>query len=302
MGASEFNANMGLSITEATHLKANVILHPDKNNQGSPNRITFPIHQGMGFITGLYNNLTPKFSSGVLYRNTRRVTDNQRAGITKYRIQLEDGKIWLLYAVRTDGESFTQNRGGDPLMLEARSYRELVATGPFTGIIQLAKLPDGGSAAEIEKIYDNAAGSYVNGKELHASVDGNVASYGFTFTKGGVPANTPLLNFALPHHVDSLVEGQVTKLKMDSTTKGVMTAVLGDKWTMREHDLPTSFGMWPLNENKQTARYSQAQLAKIKAAVMNEVDEDMQGASDLDSMYFSGKVSNPLWKWKMGGC
>jgi endo-1,3(4)-beta-glucanase len=277
---------MGLSVNHVRDLKVNVVMHPDRNYQASPDRLTFPLHQGMGFVTGLYNGLTPRFNTNVLYRHVERVTSFSRPGFTKYRITLENGKIWLLYAVRTNA-GFNQNLGGDPCILELRSNRELTATAKFRGIIQVAKLP----ASQYEYLYDNAAGSYVKEKKIVARTDGNTGSYGFDFTKGGVPSNSALLNFVLPHHTESLVEGQRTGLQLASTTKGMMTAVVGNRIIMMENDLPLPYGMWPLGQDRRTATYSQAQLAVIAAAVQAEINENMEGQTNLDSMYFAGKVS-----------
>ena len=54
--------------------------------------ITFPLVQGMGFITGLYYGLKPVIQSSVFVRNLARASDYPRAGVFKYRITLEDGK------------------------------------------------------------------------------------------------------------------------------------------------------------------------------------------------------------------
>lgn len=68
---------------------ANVHLHP---RAGSPPGITFPLVQGMGFVTGIYNGLRPVVNSSVFFRSVNRATDFTRPGMAKYRIVLEDGR------------------------------------------------------------------------------------------------------------------------------------------------------------------------------------------------------------------
>ena len=67
---------------------ANLNMHP---RSGAPAAITFPLVQGMGFVTGNYKGVRPVLQSGVRFRSLTRST-GPRAGIVKYRIVLEDGK------------------------------------------------------------------------------------------------------------------------------------------------------------------------------------------------------------------
>ena len=68
---------------------ANVHLHP---NAGAPPAITFPLVQGMGFVTGIYAGARPLIQSSVFFRAVNRAADFNRDGINKYRVVLEDGK------------------------------------------------------------------------------------------------------------------------------------------------------------------------------------------------------------------
>lgn len=66
-------------------MSANVHLFANPHNPNNQ-RITFPLTQGMGFVTGLYTNLTPIFQSAVFYNSVEKVTTFVRAGVTKYRV------------------------------------------------------------------------------------------------------------------------------------------------------------------------------------------------------------------------
>jgi endoglucanase Acf2 len=57
-----------------------------------------------------------------------------------------------------------------------------------------------------------------------------------------------LLMFALPHHAESFspqTASAATSVQLQTTTKGLATAVVADSWTMVE-SLPTTMGFVPL--------------------------------------------------------
>ncbi|RPA80441.1 glycoside hydrolase [Ascobolus immersus RN42] len=324
LGAKEFGSQLDLSVNTLTDLSANIVLRGKQNPQAGS--ITFPLHQGMGFVTALYTNLTPRFFGNLGFnpwfdREPNRSPErapSPRSGITKYRIRMGDESIWLMYIIPTD-DKFTENRGRDSgdLGLVWTSPHELnVATDkPFTGIIQLAKLPtkynsvdapllpnsgpDLGSERvqntarqvnpDAERLYDEAAGTFATGKKLFAKVEEKTGTYGFEFQRAGVPGGR-MMNFALPHQIASLVEGERTSLQMVSTSKGMMTALLGDKITMRESTLPVEYGIKPLNPSGQVATYSDRTLRTMLDAFRQDLTQDFTFQTNLDSMYWSGKA------------
>lgn len=84
-GATEFGNGMDLRIDAMKQMSANVHLLANGNDR-SNRKITFPLTQGMGFVTGLYTNLTPRFESAVMFRSVERVTTFNRPGMTKYKV------------------------------------------------------------------------------------------------------------------------------------------------------------------------------------------------------------------------
>ena len=75
---------------------ANINLH---TQAGAPAAITFPLVQGMGFVTGQYKNVRPVIQSSTLFRALTPVTLLAHSRMVKYRILLEDGKT-----VSVDGQ------------------------------------------------------------------------------------------------------------------------------------------------------------------------------------------------------
>jgi endo-1,3(4)-beta-glucanase len=101
--------------------------------------------------------------------------------------------------------------------------------------------------------------------------------------------------FALPHHVqsfDAVTAAKIQNVTLQTTTKGLATAVLSDSWTMVEEDLPTSMNFAPWSPSRKSQSIlSPAAVAAISNVSISEVSQDMNAQTNLSSMYFSGKVS-----------
>jgi endo-1,3(4)-beta-glucanase len=276
MSASEMSSSAILTTDSLQAFSANIVLRPSPASDSS---ITFPVVQGMGFVTGIYSNLQPAIQSSIFFRNVVSA-DSPRPGTFKYRITLEDGKVWLLYAVPISGV--------DP-NFQLVSSTLLQGLPSFSGSIQISKSPVGS-----ESLYDNAAGAYPTSAILSGTANGINASYSLTWTKGGPYAeNTTLLMFALPHHVESFdgnTRGRLTTLRLSTTTKGMGTAVVSDSWTMMETNLPVDMGFAPWRPvSGNVSALSDAAISAIQRVSAAEVSQNMSAQTNLDSMYFSGK-------------
>lgn len=271
------NSGMTLATDSLTAFSANANLIP--RDASSP-AITLPLVQGMGFVTAVYHSVTPFIDSGIFFR-TITPLPSPKLNVTKYKILLEDGNTWLLYATASNGSG---------LALTAASNTRLQAAGPFEGTIQIAKNP--GDVASQEESYDAAAGAYPTTASLSAFVDGSIGSYTLSWAKAGNGA--PLLMFALPHHIQSMAattSAGKTTIQLQTTVKGLATGVIGDFWTMIEPDLPTSIGFAPWNPTSgSTEAISAAAQQRIVAAGSSDLSQDMDAQSNLNSMYYSGKA------------
>ncbi|KAI9745573.1 MAG: hypothetical protein M1818_001107 [Claussenomyces sp. TS43310] len=245
---------------------------------GASPAITFPLVQGMGFVTGLYTGATPIVQTGVFFRKVTRAQASPRPGITKYVILLEDGTIWLLYAYSPSGAT---------LEFTVVSNGELQATSNFTGTLQIAKDP--GNA---ETLYDATCGAYATAATLSGTAEGIAGTYSLNFINGGL-ADTTLAMFALPHHVQSFsaaTNASLSSVQLQTTTKGIATAVLANSWTLVESHMPTSMDFAPWSPSLGSrSTLSAAAIAAIETVATSEVSQDMFAQSNLNSFYYGGK-------------
>lgn len=280
LSATELDESTTLTVDNPKAFSARAVL---RRSSGSASQsITFPIVQGMGYVTAEYNNLQPLIESGVFFREVVSA-GSPKPGIFKYQLTLEDDSQWLLYATPSDGK--------DP-ELKLVSNSSLSGPQGFTGTIQTAKNPAGTSG---EKFYDNSAGVYPAEGHVTGSVTGDVGTYTISWTKVGKGASdTPLIMFALPHHVesfDSNTSGRITDIHLRSNTKGNTTAVIGESWTMTESNLPVDMGFapWSTTQGSIDTLSAAAQQAILSVAPQ-ELQQDMEGQTNLNSMYYSGKA------------
>lgn len=282
--AAELGAQTTLSTESLTAFSAYANLAP---SPGADPIISLPCVQGMGFVTAIYNKAKPQLNSGTFFRTLEFV--EQLNGITyKYRVVLEDGSNWLLYATPV------ASLGAPPFTLKDTSTIE----GPegFIGMIQVAKNPANTTG---EQVYDSTAGAYAVNATLTGSVDGSSGSYTLSWGKDGVK-NQTLLMFGLPHHVESFDEqtkAGLTDVELVTTTKGIARAVKADKFTMVESNLPNTMGFGPWipnsggggNGGTENNNLSPGAVQAVNQAGAVELSEDFDKQTRLDSMYYSGK-------------
>ncbi|PGG99183.1 endo-1,3(4)-beta-glucanase [Blastomyces parvus] len=279
LSAAEIGNSTVLTVSNPLAFSANIILRP---NRDSDSNITFPLVQGMGYVTGVYTKLQPVIQSGVSFRQLESAPYSKQ-GIFKYKVTLEDNTTWLIYVTPGDG--------ADP-KLKLENNGLIKGPGGFSGTIQVAKNPNGGPG---ETIYDNSAGVYPVVGNITGSVVAQDATgtYSLTWDKAGKDVDkTPLLMFALPHHVQSFnseTQGKKVDLLLRTTTKGMATAVAADSWTMVENDLPIEMGFAPWNPAGTSATLSKPAKQTLKDVAPNELSQDIHKQTNLNSMYFSGK-------------
>lgn len=281
LSAAELVAGTTMTVDslEAFSVNANLVAPG-----GSSPIITMPMVQGMGFVTANYNSGTPLIQSGLGFENLT-YTGSVQNGITfKYQAILTGGFTWLIYVTPARGE-YSQNSFTilDPTTIQGPSG--------FGGIIQVAKVPD--NSPNAEATYDSCAGAYATGASISGSVQGTVGSYTLDWEKSGTP-NQNLLMFALPHHIESFLDGtasRITDLQLVTTTKGIATAVIGRSWTMTEAELPITMGFNPWSPTKgDIATLPQAAIEAINIAGDSELRESVANQSNVGSMYYDGKA------------
>ncbi|KAJ8109157.1 hypothetical protein OPT61_g7667 [Boeremia exigua] len=281
LSAMELNAQTIL--TTDTHLPFSV--NVNLNLQAAPKdpKITFPIVQGMGFVTAGYRNATPTIQTG-----GRGFVEASKAimlgRIAKYRVKDFDGRDWLIYV---SPKTSTTYDAGAFVKIDTST---LLGPTAFQGTIQVAKNPMG---ARGEAIYDKAAGTFVSGAKLTAVVNDARATYSFSYTKVGI---SPLLMFVLPHHIQSLdpeLRSQVTDLQLRTSTNGMATAVWTEKLTLIETNLPVtmSFGPWSPTMGANTKiKYPPDVLALVNSIAERDLRRAMTEPIPPESYYYAGKT------------
>ncbi|OAX78086.1 hypothetical protein ACJ72_07609 [Emergomyces africanus] len=278
MSAAELGSSTVLTVEKPEAFSADAVFRPVRN---SGSKITFPLVQGMGFVTGVYTNLQLTIQSGVFFR-TFTPGASPKAGVFKYSVLLEDNTKWLIYVIPTNG--------ADPnLRLENNGL--IRGRSGFSGTVQVAKNPSG---PEGERVYDQSSGVYATSGSVSGSVNGATGTYGFSWEKAGNnPASTPLLMFALPHHIESFgsaTRGALTNLHLQTRTKGRATAILANSWTLVEDNLPVNIGFAPWNPSTgRSATLTRSVRDRLRQVAPTELSQDIRAQTYLDSMYFSGK-------------
>lgn len=279
LSAVELGKHTTVSIDGTTAFSARVHLSQDKE---APPAISFPIVQGMPYITAEYSETTPLINTGVFFKTVTKVTKDPKPDLAKFTFTLEDGATWRLYAWKTKGEE---------LDLQVVNDGTAKAQKPFTGIIQIAKDP---VTPGSEALLDDGAGIYPVTLTLSGSAKDKEGTYRFEYQKDGHQTGN-LYMYALPHHVDSFNEDtkkRIQKAELASTTKGLATLVKGNDWTMIEPNMPIKMDFSPWHPEKGSInKLSDRSKSLIHAAAAKEVSQNMIAQSNLDSMYFSGKVS-----------
>lgn len=282
VSAKELDEGANLTTDGITAFSATVQLRKDPDS--SP-LVTFPLVQGMGFVTSMYNGATPVIQTSVFFRTVTRVSEDPKSDVAKYRFVLEDGKTWWLYAYKLEGED---------LDLQVTNNGRAESRNPFHGVIQIAKDVPGA-----EPMLDQASGVYAETTNLSGSASGSSGRYSFDFTPRGHPEGA-LLMWALPHHVESFdheTAAFAQDVHMTTTTKGLARAVLGTRWTMVESEMPVNMGFAPYSpEGGSMSELSEAAQEVIRVVANNEISQNIIEQSNLDSMYFSGKVRrSTIW-------
>jgi endo-1,3(4)-beta-glucanase len=287
LGAEELQQDTSLSLEGTSAFSTYANLRPNSLT-GTRVLMSFPVVQGMGMVTALYDRARPVISTTVFFRSLNYM--ELINGVThKYRIVLNDGSYWLLYATSLGSV------GTPPFVLNNSS----MITGPanFVGSIQVTKNP-AGENLEAEKTFDYSAGAYAINATITGTANGAFGSYTLAWGKSGV-TDRPLLMYALPHHVESFdqrTNATLTDLSLVTPTKGFAKVIVSDQMTMVENDLPDTIGFAPWAKNPSGAAggseninlNSQA-LALINQAGISELSQDMIPQTRLNSMYYSGK-------------
>ena len=280
-----------MHLTEAKSASVQVVLQPSSYS-GS---LRMPLVQGMAFVTAIYQDLTPRFFSGVGFQSCT-TTKSSRTNIFKCRIVLSDWSTWLLY-VASPAQAAVQ------LQIINRHEIQMDCGQPFCGTIQVTKCPSPGS----EYVFDTCAGAWATDIVVSGSLDDFTGGYSFAFRREASNTHIPLLMYALPHHLAAFDQatalGVHASCQLMSTTKGAMTAVIGDSWRFEELEVPTHLVRAFTSRNHPDI--SDGHRQQILDAAAEEVKEDFDAVSNREKLYLTGKsldryaqLCYTLWRYE----
>ncbi|KAF2028709.1 glycoside hydrolase, partial [Setomelanomma holmii] len=282
LSAAELGQDTVLSVED---LKAFSVYANLASSSTSRVIMSLPVVQGMGLITAIYDQAQPVIRSGVFFRTFDYISVSD--GTYKWRVTLNDGSYWLLYVTPL------ASAGVPPFTLVSNSM--IAGPAGFRGIVQVTKNPSGDAG---EQAFDSAAGAFATNATISASVDGNAGSYTLAWGKGGNQGKA-LAMYALPHHVESFdqqTKAALQDIKLVTTTKGYAQAILANKMTMLENDLPDTIDFAPWAKNPTggaggsgNVNVGTEALALINSAGQAELGQDFIQQTSLNSMYYSGK-------------
>lgn len=275
--AREFSSTISMRMDSLDHMSVNA----NTLDESGMLKMWTPLVRGMGMVTAKYYGVTPVLASQVGFARVTQET-SIRKDLLKYRLILNNGVTWLMYVTTEPGQS---------LHFTLSSNNRLVGTNKGTFVVQVAALPD----SSAEYALDAAAGSYAVGASVSANIDqdGLRGTYNINFQHAGKSTKGKPLMYALEHQVQSMTDNMVsswTQAVLDSPAKGQMRGFITDKFTMVEK-LPRDVGFLPtaiLPGYK--SRLGEASVRQMIAnAANNEMRQDINSQTNLDSMYFSGK-------------
>ncbi|CCE61227.1 hypothetical protein TPHA_0A01440 [Tetrapisispora phaffii CBS 4417] len=274
LSAMEFqnSGNMDLQIKNPKHMSVNLEFRLS-NDQF----MQTPLIQGMGFVSAVYHYITPVIYSSIGFRSLEELPAISRY-TQKFESILENGRKWIIYISSPDNTRIAFKKMSNNAYSADKRLPEILLQTVVDGINEI----------------DNAAGCYPVDCVLSAISTNSTSKYGFHYKTIGFSNSGSTLMFALPHHVETFTEEMTNRkvdLYLDSTVKGIMTAYITNDFDMELATIK-DLGFQPFSTipGKNKVEYNNEQLEKIRNAASMEVMGDVIGESNLDSMYFSGKI------------
>ncbi|CEM36392.1 unnamed protein product [Vitrella brassicaformis CCMP3155] len=349
-----FEPSIAFAVSEALTTKevvdydmfgAHLQLRRSKIKEGG---VTFPIVQGMAYITAVYSggDVTPRLmllfpvvwaaqrdESGQLVAiegmptwpedidvdvSVRAADAASAEHVTTALVQLtHNQQVWKLWFIEEKQDAAPNTPF--QLVYDDKS-KSIQGSRSFSGTVRAALLADTPSSPELqpmpstvqrltvpqrERLLDKHVGVWPLGAHLDVfAPDTEEDMYGYRFrwktgsreAGSGAERKSPqLLHMAFPHQVKSGVDAsdgaRVTKYVTEGPTKGSMTAVVGNEWTMRVKGVPaSSIGFLPPDEH-MTAEHQ----AEIKAIVEQDIAAyDVMLHAMLPDYYWTGKQVQKL--------
>lgn len=246
--------------------------------------IEFPIVHGMGFVTAKYSGkFTPLLQSQIGLQSFGK-SKSPRINMLKYHVTLFDGASWLIYVSLPEGSS------GFELKVNGTNG-DIYGTKAVPVTIQIAASP-----AKSDDYYDKGAGMYpVKGSLSGKTTSHDKATYSIKWKNEGSSVGGTSMMYALPHHLESFgghMKFQETPVVLDSTTKGQMKGYLASQFDFIETiNRDIQFLPWSSAPAFGDGLSYNVSSLRLMAKVANqEIKQDFNIQTNLDSTYYSGKA------------
>lgn len=193
-----------------------------------------PLVKGSPFITVNYANATPVVRFDIMHILSFEPLDSEgiETGGNQYIVTLGNWQKWLIY--------ISKDKSGAAVDL-VRNDDALALSQPYSGYIRVSNLPLQNTKEAASALLVYIRRYPVGGQVLFSSVAGSQASDLTIHYSAQGPG--PLLTTCLPHHVElmkvpDLRRSDHTRLQQILvhayySTKGRMTPVIGESWTVR---------------------------------------------------------------------
>ncbi|KAF5093681.1 hypothetical protein D0Z03_002322 [Geotrichum reessii] len=234
--ATEFDSgNVALGIEDSSDLSVKAIL--TSQDEGVNGKLTLPLVQGMGMVTGVYDGLRAKIVSQVGIANVESVS-SPRPNLLKYILTLFNNVKWVIYVLVPEGIEVPTF-----YLTEDRSFVSNLA-GSY--VIQIAEAPE-----NTLQTYDACAGKYLTGASITGEIvdNGSKAIYRIQYEAEGSSVEDMPLVFAAPHHVASNKDPYFPRWRSfdwyagHSWAKGIMPSADGKDQESSSEDFHFAYGM-----------------------------------------------------------
>lgn len=289
LGATQFDdGNYKFSTSNPTDFAVDASITEKGENHG---KMTLPLVQGMGMVTAIYTDLTPRIFSAVGFKSILRA-ESPQPDLIKYELTLLNSQKWMLYIRITSSSAVAPVEVQVEVCFENLNTVTARMTNQGIGfVIQVVPFVAGSESA-----LDKAAGMYVTDAHLTGTVSNNGYSgtYEIQYITAGSSNNGNPLVFAAPHHVAALTDqmrDKRTNFQLDSVSLGTLTGYASTRLEMEEI-LPREIGFLPhLSVPGRTGRgLTPTVYELLSRTVRTELDQNITIQANLDSLYFSGKV------------
>ncbi|CAM9422577.1 unnamed protein product [Discosporangium mesarthrocarpum] len=239
------------------------------------------IVRGMAYVTVEYDDMTPCLSTihALLTINGEGVSEDEIYEGDRFLLTLNNGATWVVYSDSVITLTF---KAGN-----MNTAKKLIATEASDAVLQAALIPyketdDQDMFDEALALLDEHRGVYATGASLKVCAIRSFphkSKYEFRWDTSG---SGTLLHYALPHHQDIIKKVDRTGIYLTSVTKGLMEMVVGDKWQLKEKDMPLPEFIQP--DDQLTSEQREWVEYHLEKEIIAPLD-DTTGSS----VYFGGK-------------